>query len=210
MNAHWDKSQRTKDNAVKMHHMGMAKKHMKAADMKEQSAPRGMRKSLELGSSSGAPASLSGGAALAREQLTHKNGRMSKNESRKEKYKGHEIQIHQKNGPASGRIRGAMGDVAISKDRNEVFASPKHAVSHAKKMIDGFDDNFKGAMIKSETKLLKEAELDKGVETWNKVQHFRQWLADKFPALSKREAEAFTRAFVAYRIKKAEKKLKDI
>jgi hypothetical protein len=64
-------------------------------------------------------------------------------------------------------------------------------------------------MAKAEAEEYNREIVDKGLETWDKVQSFRNWLSTRMPSLSKKEAEAFTRAFVMYRTKKAEKRLKD-
>jgi hypothetical protein len=178
MNAHYAATVATKNPKMQAHHMNAVKVHMQAAMRKEPpkksvvptpankiihplntmqsihgkpqpakpqfikpqpTKKTEMKKTLELGSSAGAPASLTGGAALSSEQLEPKAKPLSKGEA--EEY------------------------------NREI--------------------------------------VDKGVETWENVQEFRKWLGSRMPSLNKKEAEAFTRAFVMFRTKKAEKKLRD-
>jgi len=98
-----------------------------------------IKKAMTLGSSAGAPSTLSGGAAVSKEDLQGKIEKLSKAEAIREYNK----------------------------------------------------------------------QVDASMEAWDKVEHFRKFLAEKAPSLTKKEIEAFTRAFAMYRVKKAEKKLKD-
>lgn len=52
--------------------------------------------------------------------------------------------------------------------------------------------------------------VDVSIPTWEKVEAFRAWIAEKIPTLSKNEVNAFTRAFKIFKIKQAEKKLEDL
>lgn len=70
-------------------------------------------------------------------------------------------------------------------------------------------------MIASEKKLNKSEEKpeelpDVSVPTWEKVELFKNWIAQMVPSLTPREAKAFARAFKVFQIKKAEKTLKDL
>ncbi len=64
--------------------------------------------------------------------------------------------------------------------------------------------------MKDLTKSERSIPVDVSVPTWNLVDKFRQFISEKMPNLSEKEANAFTRAFKVFKIKQAEKNLKDM
>jgi len=237
MNAHYEAAGTAKEPKMKSHHMKMSKIHMQSAIRSEpKKSPAGttaphsmktihsaspsapplpkfaakkseMKKALTLGSSAGAPSTLTGGAALSKENLDKKVYKMSKAEDKRAykgtviKHKGHEIAL-KSYGDKEHHAKIISGDY---KGYNlGPHESQAKAAESAMKYIDSH------SMKKSEAEEYNREIVDKGIEAWDKVQDFRKWLSSRMPSLNKREAEAFTRAFVMFRTKKAEKKLRDI
>lgn len=58
--------------------------------------------------------------------------------------------------------------------------------------------------------LKKSEAVDAAIPTWNLVEKFKDFLKERVPSLTDKEAGAFTRAFKIFKIKAAEKKLKDL
>lgn len=58
--------------------------------------------------------------------------------------------------------------------------------------------------------LKKSEAVDAAIPTWNLVEKFKDFLKERVPSLTDKEAGAFTRAFKIFKIKAAENKLKDL
>lgn len=93
---------------------------------------------------------------------------------------------------------------------------PEAHMATAKKMaakqLESIRKEPKPNLPKSEDlqKSEKAPPVDVSIPTWEKVEAFRAWIAEKMPTLSKNEVNAFTRAFKIFKIKQAEKKLEDL
>jgi hypothetical protein len=164
-----------------------------------------IKKAMGLGSGMGAPATMAGDASSLKKAtgegwkksgstMTHpEHGTIYRN------FAGGYEAKHPKEGP------GALGGWANA----GIHESAESARSHLESLTEKHRKASESELKKSEAIREYNKEIDKGLETWDKVQHFRAWLSERMPSLSKKEVEAFTRAFVLYRVKKAEKKLKD-
>lgn len=58
--------------------------------------------------------------------------------------------------------------------------------------------------------LKKSEAVDVSIPTWSLVEKFKEFIKERVPNLTDKEANAFTRAFKIFKIKAAEKKLKDL
>ena len=58
--------------------------------------------------------------------------------------------------------------------------------------------------------LKKSESVDASIPTWGLVEKFKEFIKERVPSLTDREASAFTRAFKIFKIKAAEKNLKDL
>jgi hypothetical protein len=211
----------------------------------------GMKKGLDLGSSMGAPSTLTGGAALAKNPIDKKSIKPKLSLVKSEEvddFKHHRLMAgyheqrskhHSKiasdfNSSSDPEVR-AQSKVHFEKAHNHSKHSEEHlAEAHAhhepakhgpwnktapteKESSEYGKKNQPGKgsfnLKKNEdpyADLIKSIEQDKAIEMLEKVQQFKEWLAKKAPGLSKKEVEAFTKAFALFKVKKAEKYLKDI
>lgn len=64
--------------------------------------------------------------------------------------------------------------------------------------------------ITKSLELKKSESVDASIPTWGLVEKFKDFLQERVPSLTSKEADAFTRAFKIFKIKAAEKKLKDL
>lgn len=64
--------------------------------------------------------------------------------------------------------------------------------------------------ITKSLELKKSEAVDVSIPTWGLVEKFKEFIKERVPSLTDKEANAFTRAFKIFKIKAAEKKLKDL
>jgi len=170
----------------------------------------GMKKAMTLGGGGGAPSTLAGGAALSKEDLKPKVEVLCK---------GDKAKLYGSAPTKEALISGIEKFYYGTKVSLHPHKEGHHEVHNSKGKIEGVRVRehkgrwrFESHEEKlSKTEILREynKQIDASLETWDKVEHFRKFLAERAPNLTKKEAEAFTRVFALYRLKKAEKKLKD-
>lgn len=239
MNVHYKAFESARDPKTKSHHLNMTKLHQKGMIAKEPRAKpnapisnfntknlaqtknpysniseRPFKKAMTLGSSAGAPSTLTGAAALGKEDLKGKVEELSKASS-KGKLLG--------SAPTKEQLTDGIKKFYYGTEVTlHPHADGHHEVHNSKGKIDGvkvrehkgrwrFEQHEdKSDLKKSQVVREMNKQIDSALESWEKVEQFRKFLSEKAPNLSKKEVEAFTRTFAMYRIKKAENKLKKI
>lgn len=196
MNHHYEAAAQTSHPETKQVHMKAVKQHMMAANKSPWSSKRTLASapsatSPKTGVQSSIPTSAPKSAIPAYVNIPGANRGVLKSEAA--------------GAPAS---RTGMAAVEGENLEKQMTFMTKKDMSKNKQMSQGVTPLMLSDLAKSE-KMEKPA-IDLAIPTWEKVEQFREWIGSCLPGLSKTEANAFTRAFKVFQIKKAEKKLTEL